>query len=88
MNGEGKGLIRLGQVTSRKRTAREPSLTYRKVSRRCQNHGGQKIVGSASAEPAYGRSDIRYTGGLSLEEAVVWNVGTWVSMLTEKLQVE
>ena len=37
--------------------------------------------------PAYGRSGIRHTGGLSLEEAVVWNVGTSVSMLTEKSQV-
>ena len=57
------------------------------IMRRCQNHGSQKIVGSAPAKPAYGRSGIRHRGGLSLEEAVVWNVGTFVSMLTEKFQV-
>jgi len=34
-------------------------------------------VGRAPAPPAYGRSGIRHTGGLSLEEAVVWNVGTF-----------
>jgi hypothetical protein len=44
-------------------------------------------VGSAPALPAYGRSGIRHIGGLSLEEAVAWNVGTWVLMLTEKSQV-
>ncbi|MFN2529828.1 MAG: hypothetical protein ABR555_00875 [Pyrinomonadaceae bacterium] len=33
------------------------------------------------------RGGIRHTGGLSLEEAVVWNVGTSASMLTEKSQV-
>jgi hypothetical protein len=30
VNGEGKGPIRLGQVTSRKRTAREPPFSCRK----------------------------------------------------------
>jgi len=44
-------------------------------------------MGGAPALPAYGRSGIRHTGGLSLEEAVGWNVGTLVSMLTEKSQV-
>ena len=44
-------------------------------------------MGSAPAKPAYGRSGIRHTGGLSLEEAVAWNVGTWGLMLTEKSQV-
>jgi len=34
-------------------------------------------VGQAPALPAYGRSGIRHTGGLSLEEAVVRNVGTF-----------
>jgi hypothetical protein len=28
----------------------------------------------APAGPAYGRSGIRHTGGLNLEEAVVWNM--------------
>ena len=30
-------------------------------------------MGEAPARPAYGRSGIRHTGGLSLEEAVGWN---------------
>jgi len=38
--------------------------------RRCQNHASQKIVGGTPAGPAYGRSGIRHTGGLSLEEAL------------------
>jgi hypothetical protein len=45
-------------------------------------------VGSAPAVPAYGRSGIRHTGGLNLEEAVVWNMRTLASMLTEKPQVD
>jgi hypothetical protein len=32
VNGEGKGPVRLGQVTSRKRTAREPPFSCRKES--------------------------------------------------------
>jgi hypothetical protein len=74
-------------VTFRERNESEP-LPCRKVPRRCQNHGSQKIVGSAPAEPAYGRSGIRHTGGLNLEEAVVWNMRTLASMLTEKPQVD
>ena len=38
----------------------------------------------APAGPAYGRSGIRHTGGLNLEEAVVWNRRTLASMQTEK----
>ena len=76
-----------GQVTSRERNESEP-LPCRKESRGCPNHGSQKIVGSAPAEPAYGRSGIRHTGGLNLDEAVVWNMRTLASMQTEKPQVE
>jgi hypothetical protein len=36
-------------------------------------------VGSASAKPVYGRGGIRHSGGLSLSEAIEWNVGTWDS---------
>ena len=77
----------LGQVTSRERNVSEP-LPCRKELRRCQNHGSQKIVGQAPAVPAYGRSGIRHTGGLNLEEAVVWNMRTLASMQTEKPQVD
>ena len=42
----------------------------------------------APAGPAYGRSGIRHTGGLNLEEAVVWNRRTLASMQTEKPQVD
>src|ERR1700752_2302769 len=63
VSGEGKGPgERPGQVTSRERNESEP-LPCRKVPRRCRNHGSQKIVGSAPAVPAYGRSGIRHTGG-------------------------
>ena len=36
-------------------------------------------MGSASAKPVYGRGGIRHSGGLSLSEAIEWNVGTWDS---------
>lgn len=76
-----------GQVASRERNESEP-LPCRKEFRRCRNRGGQKIVGSAPAIPAYGRGGIRHTGGLNLEEAVVWNMRTLASMQTEKPQVD
>ena len=42
----------------------------------------------APAVPAYGGGGIRHTGGLNLEEAVVWNMRTLASMVTEKPQVD
>ena len=76
-----------GQVTSRERNESEP-LPCRKQSDDVETMVVRRSCDKAPAGPAYGRSGIRHTGGLNLGEAVVWNMRTLASMLTEKLQVE
>ena len=75
-----------GQVTSRARNESEP-LPCRKELDGVETTVVRRSWDKAPAVPAYGRSGIRHTGGLSLEEAVVWNVGTLLSLVTEKSQV-
>jgi hypothetical protein len=77
----------LGQVTSRERNESEP-LPCRKELDGVETTVVRRSWDKAPARPAYGRSGIRHTGGLNLEEAVVWNMRTLASMLTEKPQVE
>ena len=76
-----------GQVTSRERNESEP-LPCRKESDGVETTVVRRWWDKAPALPAYGRSGIRHTGGLNLEEAVVWNMRTLASMLTEKPQME
>ena len=45
----------------------------------------ENLAGDAKGK---GPSGIRHTGGLNLEEAVVWNMRTSASMQTEKPQVD
>ena len=77
----------LGQVTSRERNESEP-LPCRKESDGVETTVVRRSWDKAPAGPALGRSGIRHTGGLNLEEAVVWNMRTLASMQTEKPQVE
>ena len=77
----------LGQVTSRERNESEP-LPCRKELDDVETTVVRRSWDQAPAVPAYGRSGIRHTGGLNLEEAVVWNMRTLASMQTEKTQVE
>ena len=76
-----------GQVTSRERNESEP-LPCRKELEGVETTVVRRSWDKAPAGPAYGRSGIRHTGGLNLEEAVVWNMRTSVSMQTEKPQVD
>ena len=76
----------LGQVTSRERSESEP-LPCRKELDGVETTVVRRSWDKAPAGPAYGRSGIRHRGGLSLGEAIVWNVGTLLSMLTEKSPV-
>jgi hypothetical protein len=78
---------KLGQVTSRERNESEP-LPCRKQSDDVETMVVRRSWDKAPAGPAYGRSGIRHTGGLNLEEAVVWNMRTLASMQTEKPQVD
>ena len=77
----------LGQVTSRERNESEP-LPCRKELDGVETTVVRRSWDKAPAVPVYGRSGIRHTGGLNLEEADVWNMRTLASMLTEKPQVD
>ena len=77
----------LGQVTSRERNESEP-LPCRKELDGVETTVVRRSWDKAPAVPVYGRSGIRHTGGLNLEEAVVWNMRTLASMQTEKPQVD
>jgi len=90
VNAEGKGLDLPGQVTGKKRTAREPLLKCRNETLDdVQNRGRVTTAGSAPTIPAYGRGGVRHERWPEL--AMRQLNGTWepeISMLTEKLQVE
>src|SRR5499425_2056713 len=84
VNAEGKGLELLGQVTGKKRTAREPLLKCRNVIEDVQNRSLVTTVGVAPTIPAYGRSGIRHERWAEL--AMRQLNGTWepeIPMLTE-----
>ena len=88
VNAEGKGLELLGQVTGKKRTAREPLMKCRNVIEDVQNRGLITTAGEAPTIPAYGRSGIRHERWPEL--AMRQLNGTWEPeppMQTEKPQV-
>jgi len=60
VNAEGKGPELLGQVTGKKRTAREPLMKCRNVIDDVQNRSLVTTAGQAPTIPAYGRSGIRH----------------------------
>jgi hypothetical protein len=61
VNAEGKGLELLGQVTGKKRTAREPLVKCRNETLDdVQNRGRVTAAGSAPTTPAYERSGVRH----------------------------
>src|SRR5215813_3559681 len=60
VNAEGKGLELLGQVTGKKRTAKEPLMKCRNVIEDVQNRGLVTTAGQAPTIPAYGLSGVRH----------------------------
>ena len=60
VNAEGKGLELLGQVTGKKRTAREPLMKCRNVIDDVQNRGLITTAGQAPTTLVYGRSGIQH----------------------------
>ena len=75
VNAEGKGLELLGQVTGKKRTAREPLMKCRNVIDDVQNRSLITTAGQAPTLPVYGRSGIRHERWPEL--AVRQSNGTW-----------
>ena len=70
--GSGGGLAGGDQGDEHKRTIDEAS----KLSGRRQNQGLERLLGKVWAEPAYGPVGVRRTGGVTLIQALMWNVGT------------
>ena len=74
---EGKGLAKTGQVTGKKRTAREPLWKCRKRRDDVKTVGVSLPRDKAPTKPVYGRSGIRHERWPELaKEAVERNVGT------------
>ena len=60
------------QGDERKRTTDEVSKTIR----RRRNGGPFTLPGRAQKKPAYCLGGVRHAGGVNLDQALVWNVGT------------
>ena len=90
VNAEGKGLELPGQVTGKKRTAREPLVKCRNETLDdVQNRGRVTAAGSVPTIPAYGRNGVRHERWPEL--AMRRLDGTWepeIPMLTETPQVD
>src|SRR5215475_3880598 len=82
VNAEGKGLELPGQVTGKKRTAREPPMKCRNVIEDVQNRSLVTTVGEAPTIPAYGRSGIRHERWPEL--AMRQLNGTWEPLRHER----
>ena len=72
----GKGGARLRQVRFKETNASESLMTCRKVYKRCQNREGVVDPGQGWGIPDYCPTGIRHEGDVTLNQALVRNVGT------------
>jgi hypothetical protein len=73
---EEEGAARPRQVWSRKTSESEPLMTCRDVSTMTPKPGGVVGPGRAQRKPVYRLGGVRHEGGVSLDQASMWNVGT------------
>ncbi len=89
VSGEGKGPEeKFGSDDFQEEDRKGTTVIVSKIAKTMSKPRWLEIAGQVPTEPVYGRDGIRHTGGLSLEEATVGNVGNLASLLTEKLQVD
>ena len=69
-------------------SASEPLKTCRKVHRRRQNRVGLVSPGEVWEIPVYCPDGVRHEGGVTLLQALVWNVGTCRPDAKGAIQVE
>jgi hypothetical protein len=85
---DGKGAAKTvsGEVQGdeRKRTTDEVS----KTKRRCQNWRLTLLQDKSRGKPVYCLDGVRHKGGVNLNQALVWNVGTCGSDDKGEIQVE
>jgi len=63
------------QVCIKEMSESEPSMTYRKDYRCCQNQGSLVALGEVCEVPDDCAGGNRYIGGMTLMQASSWNVG-------------
>ena len=85
---DGKVAARPRQVRVKKTNASEPLMTCRKLCYQHQNRDGRLAREEAQRRPAYWLGGVRHKGGVSLTQAVVWNVGTCRPDVKRRAQVE
>jgi hypothetical protein len=72
----GNGGARLRQVRFKETNASEPLMTCRKVLNRRRNREGVVGPGQGWGRPDYCPTGVRHEGGVTLDQALVRNVGT------------
>ena len=75
VNEMGKGAARLRQVGFKEMSVSEPPMTYRK-DQSLSKPESPVALGQVHEVPGPGVNGNRYIGGMTLRQALVWNVGT------------
>jgi len=82
----GKGRARPCQVRAEETNESEPPMNCRKRRNDVKTRQLSLTWDGVWAIPVYGPDGIRHEGGVTSVQALVWNVGTCVSMLREQLK--
>jgi hypothetical protein len=82
----GKGRARLCQVRAEETNVSEPLMSCRKRRNDVKTRGVSLTWDEVWALPVYGPCGIRHESGVTSVQALVWNVGTCVSMLRKQLK--
>jgi len=73
---DGKGGVGLRQVRFEETNESEPLMTCRNAFRRRRNRGLISTPGQGWGKPVYCPTGVRHVGGVTLNQALVRNVGT------------
>jgi hypothetical protein len=71
-----KGGLRVRQVRFRETSASEPLMTCRKVQDDVETGGNSLTRDQSGGRPDFCPDGIRHEGGVTLDQAFVWNAGT------------
>ncbi len=81
-------MARPRQVRSEKTNESEPSMTCRELYQQRRNRGGRLTRDVAQREPVYWLGGARHKGGVSSDQALMWNVRTCRSDVKRRAQVD
>ena len=88
VNVEGKVAARPRQVRSGKTNESEPSMTCRELYQQRRNRAGGLARDEAQRKPVDWLGGVRHEGGVSPDQALMWNVGTCRSDAKRRAQAE